>query len=376
MTALDSSTRPRSPEATRRNRRLRLPFLALGLSFFAAALYGGLWRLGWPLPHAERVGELHGPLMICGFFGTLIGLERSVALGKSWPFAAPLISSLAALALIAGLAPAYAAGAFALAAAILVAGSLTALRGGRRLFAAVLAGAAGCWGVGSLVWLITGAVAFAAPWWLLFLVLTISAERLDMSRLLGVTLTGVAGFLGCVALLIGGATTGLFDPRGSLLLGSGFALLAVWLLRHDIALRNLRHAAHLRFLGVSMTLGYLWMAIAGAALIAAPPSSFAYGYDMALHAILIGFVLSMALGHSVIVIPAITGAAAPYHAAMYGGLALLHASVVARLCGDLAGVEPLRLASGALTLTGMIAFGAVLGWRIKTAQRAPTAQAA
>ena len=358
--------RRRTPEATRRNRRLRLPFLALGLASFFAALYGGLWRLGWPLPHGERLGEIHGPLMICGFFGTLIGLERAVALGKSWCFAAPLLSCAAALSLFAGLPLAYAAALFTVSAAVLASASLTALRDDRQIFTALLAGAAVCWGVGSLVWLNTESVPPAAPWWLMFLVLTIAAERLDMSRLLGVSRVGLATFLGCVAILIGGASLGLFDPLGATLFGAGLLGLAAWLLRHDIALRNLRRAPHLRFFGVSMAVGYLWLGVAGAALMAAPPAIAPYGYDLTLHAILIGFVLSMAFGHSVIVIPAITGAAAPYHPTMYVGLALLHLSVAARICGDLLAVEPARLASGALTVCGLIAFGAALGWRIKS----------
>ena len=126
--------------------------------------------------------------------------------------------------------------------------------------------------------------------------LTIAAERLDMSRLLGVGRVGVAAFLACVALLFAGASLGLFDVAGSRLLGAGFLTLAVWLMRHDIALRNLRRAPHLRFFGASMFAGYVWMAAAGLGLIVASPASSPFGYDLALHAILIGFVLSMAMG--------------------------------------------------------------------------------
>ena len=93
MTAVPAAEGPRhirSAEETRKNWLRRLPILVLGLSFFVAALYGGLWRLGWPLPHAETLGALHGPLMISGFFGALIGLERAVALGFRWAFLTPL----------------------------------------------------------------------------------------------------------------------------------------------------------------------------------------------------------------------------------------------------------------------------------------------
>jgi hypothetical protein len=165
---------------------------------------------------------------------------------------------------------------------------------------------------------------------------------------------------------VGGASLGLFDRFGAPLLGIGFIALASWLLRHDVALRDLRRAPHLGFFGIAMGLGYLWLGVAGIALLAAPPAVAAFGYDMVLHAILIGFVLSMAMGHSVIVIPAMTGAAAPYHCSMYAGLALLHVSVATRLCGDVAGYDPARLASGALTLCGMFAFGAALGWRLSS----------
>ena len=134
--------------------------------------------------------------------------------------------------------------------------------------------------------------------------------------------------------------------------GAGFVALSLWLVRHDIALKNLRHAPHLQFFGACMSAGYLWLGVAGLALIATPPSTLAYGYDLALHAVLIGFVLSMAMGHSVIVIPAITGAAAPFHRAMYLGFAALHASVALRVASDLTAWDCGRMASEPLTILG------------------------
>ena len=41
--------------------------------------------------------------MVCGFLGTLIGVERAVALGAFWPYAAPLLTAVGTLALLAGL---------------------------------------------------------------------------------------------------------------------------------------------------------------------------------------------------------------------------------------------------------------------------------
>jgi hypothetical protein len=45
---------------------------------------------------------VHGPLMICGFLGTLICLERAVALASRspWSFAVPLINAAGAIVLL------------------------------------------------------------------------------------------------------------------------------------------------------------------------------------------------------------------------------------------------------------------------------------
>src|SRR5512142_3166925 len=85
---------------------LRFPVLALGIFALLAALWGGLLRLGWNFPPlAPVLTGIHGPLMVAGFLGTLISLERAVALRARWAFAAPVCSALGALVLITDLAP-------------------------------------------------------------------------------------------------------------------------------------------------------------------------------------------------------------------------------------------------------------------------------
>ena len=366
---VDAPRRRRTPEQTRADRRRRMPFLIFGLAFFACAIYGGLWRLGFDLPHGAAVAGLHGPLMICGFFGTLIGLERAVALGKGILFTSPALSIAGSLAAAAGAPERIVAALYLGAGVILAAASFSVLRVERHLFTLVLALGASAFAVGNAVWLAGGAIPDAVAWWLLFLVLTIAAERLEMSRLLGIGRTEQATFALIVLALLIGAAPGLFSPWGASLTGLGFLFLALWLVRHDIALRNIRRAPHLRFFGICMAAGYGWMALAGASLLLASPAAAAYGYDLVLHAVLIGFVLSMALGHSIIVIPALTGAAAPYHGSMYIGLALLHGSIALRVVSDLLEWQPGRMASGPLTLLGLIAFLVVLVRQIRAASR-------
>ena len=66
----------------------------------ACGVWLGLIRLGWnlPLPWPDQL-IAHGPLMVCGFLGTLISLERAVALGARWGYAAPMLVASGALAL-------------------------------------------------------------------------------------------------------------------------------------------------------------------------------------------------------------------------------------------------------------------------------------
>ena len=71
--------------------RWRLLFMALAGLSLLAGLWAGMLRLSWPLPLlASTVLPNHGPLMVTGFLGTLIGLERAVALKRRWPYGAPL----------------------------------------------------------------------------------------------------------------------------------------------------------------------------------------------------------------------------------------------------------------------------------------------
>ena len=74
--------------------------LFAGLSLLAG-LFGALILLGVVGPSAAaRLAGSHGLLMSFGFLGTLIALERAVALGQAWGYAAPLASGLAGIALI------------------------------------------------------------------------------------------------------------------------------------------------------------------------------------------------------------------------------------------------------------------------------------
>ena len=105
---MDAALAPPSPRATpeRRPAWWRVPFLLLGFAALFAGAGAGLARLGYTMPGAiADVAALHGPLMICGFFGVVIALERAVAIGRAWAYAAPALAGVGSVLVLFGAAP-------------------------------------------------------------------------------------------------------------------------------------------------------------------------------------------------------------------------------------------------------------------------------
>ncbi|MCK6461876.1 MAG: hypothetical protein L6Q95_18505, partial [Planctomycetes bacterium] len=84
---------------------LRVLLLLSGVVALITGAWGGLLRMSWQLPlpvrHANWI-TYHGPLMVVGFFGTLIGIERAVAHGRAWALLAPALSAAGGIAVALG----------------------------------------------------------------------------------------------------------------------------------------------------------------------------------------------------------------------------------------------------------------------------------
>lgn len=356
---LDAALRPET--APRPWMGMRIALLALGALALAAGLWGAMERLGWHLPHGAPLAAVHGPLMISGLFGTLISLERAVALGRGWSYAAPALSGLGTLALLGGAPESFGAGAYAAAAAVLTGGSLLIAMQQPAVFTGALLFGALAWLAGNILWLVGFPVPDLVGWWLAFLILTISGERLELSRLMPQRRGGEALFLFAIGLLLAGAQNGIPTENGAILFGLALIVTTLWLLRHDIARLNVRRTGQARFMAACMLTGYAWLGAAGLTLIALPPRGDGFGYDIALHAVLIGFVLSMVFGHALVILPAVARIRVRYAPVLYGPLLLLHASVALRTGAGLAGWDAGRKLSGILTLLALAAFvGAVI----------------
>lgn len=344
--------------APRGARRLRYLPLLCGAAALIAGLETGLARIGIALPSLPQLEELHGALMICGFFGTLISLERAVAIGKAWAYAAPALAAAGALALL--LHAPFAAGVlFLMAAAMLTLGTATIFVRHPAVFTAILTLAAAAWGVGTLVWLGARPMADVTGWWLLFLLLTIFGERLELSRLVHVSNNAKIAFLLALALIVVGLARGELAGASAPFTGLGLLASTAWLMAHDIARRTVRLAGQTRFSAMCMLAGYGWLGVTGLVLLLVRPDA-ALAYDAAVHGIALGFVLSMVFGHALIILPAVTGLRVRYHPALYAPLALLHAAVALRIASDLLGWVDARAASGPLTILALLLFAATV----------------
>jgi hypothetical protein len=339
-------------------RPIRFPLLVLGVAALLAALWGGLLRLGWNWPIIHRVlPAAHGPLMISGFLGTLIGLERAVALGHRWTYFAPVMTGLGALSLIAGAPAAVGASFMALGSLGLAAIFAQLVRRQPALFTVIIGLGALAWLVGNSLWLAGWPIFSVVPWWAGFLVLTIAGERLELSRFLPISRADQLVFLSGICLFLAGLLiTGMAFDSGARLSGLGLLALTLWLLRHDIARRGVQKAGLTRFVAVSLLSGYIWLGVAGllwfrlGGVVAGPY------YDAVLHAIFLGFVFSMIVGHAPIIFPAVLGMPVPFRTAFYSHLALLHMSLGLRMVGDLAPWWPGRLWGGLLNVLAVLLF--------------------
>jgi hypothetical protein len=336
--------------------RWRAPLLLSGFAALFLGISSGLARLGWSAP-APGLAGMHGPLMVCGFFGTVISLERAVALGRRWAYAAPLLAALATLASVLAL-PILVPMLATLGSIVLLASSLTIYRRQRAMFTLTLALAALCWSVGNLLWLSGWPIHAALPWWIAFLVLTIAGERLELSRLLPRARLARQAFAVLTGLLLAGGVFSLAAyAGGTLVVGAALVGLAFWLMRQDIARRTVRGRGLARYIAVCLLSGYAWLAVCGVAILASGGLGVAGPhYDLAVHALMLGFVFSMVFGHAPIIIPAVLRRELPYSAWFYVPLALLHGSLLLRVAGDVAFVATWRAWGGAGNAVALLAF--------------------
>lgn len=357
--------------------RLRLVFLVLAFISVMAGLNAALVRAGAlaPVPHAD-LGNIHGPLMIYGFLGTAIGLERAVSLQadrrRFWPYAAPLFAGVGGVSAIVmavspeassavknvGVSTRLMPGALWVASMLILLGIYLyiALRRQPSMSALIQILSAFVGASGIALWMKGYDVPAIVAWWLMFLVLTIISERLELARITfagaGVEFRVLLESAALVATLVCSLTA---PSIGMALLGVALAVLVADVAWHDVARRMVTSTGIPRFAATCMLGAYAWALCAAGMWIFMGATS-GYAYDLAVHALTIGFTLSMIVAHAPVIIPAVIRREVPYHRLMWVGWALIQVALLLRLTGGGRDVEALWRFGAALGVVAFLVF--------------------
>ncbi|WP_313556942.1 hypothetical protein [Miniimonas arenae] len=358
-----------------------------------AGLDGALLLLGLPAPlRLDRLEDVHGPLMVLGFVGTVIALERAVALRSRLGYAAPVLLGLGGLLLLSPLPNGVSRGVL-LAGAVALGLLYVALWRRQPSLPLAVEATGASLGVGAAgLWLAGVAVPFLAPWLVGFLVLTVLGERIELGavgRRLGPSDTTAPDGVGrpealALTLALGyaaSAALALIAPGvGYRLLGMTLVACLAVVLRLDVARRTVRTTGLPRYMAVAVLAGYAWLAVAGATWLLLGPQWQGRGYDAVLHAVFLGFVISMVMAHAPVILPAVVRRPLPYTPLLYGPLALLHVTLLVRVLAGDAWDLPVAVAGGGVgNIVAVLAFvvlALVSVVRGPRAARAPTPAAA
>ncbi|CUS01978.2 conserved membrane protein of unknown function [Candidatus Promineifilum breve] len=337
---------------------IRFPLLLLAIVALLFAIWAGLLRMGWVWPPVQPdLAAAHGPLMVSAFLGTVIGLERAVALNKRWAYLVPLLSALGGLLLIVGLSWTWAGRLLGLASLGLVVLFVLIVRQHATIYTWTMAAGSVAWLAGNILGLMGRPLYAVAPWWVAFLVLTIAGERLELSRVLRHSRRTIALFTLGVALFLAGIIGSLVSyDLGVRLTGLGMLALAAWLVVYDIARRNLRRDGLTRFIAWCLFSGYFWLAAGGALWLVYGGVMAGPIYDAILHSVFLGFVFAMIFGHAPLIFPSILGRPMAYLPAFYLPLVALHLSLALRVISDLFNFVTLRQWGGLLNGVTLLLF--------------------
>lgn len=305
--------------------------LPAGLALLAG-LDAGLLLLGLPAPvTTARLPEVHGMLLVLGFVGTLISLERAAALGRWYGFIAPALLGIGGVLLVVDPVP------LIVAKAVVASGAaafvLLYIPLWRRQYDAALLTqllGAGLALAGAVLWIGQDTFARIVPWLVGFLVLTIAAERVELARITMGPKAGIRLLLHAWAMTAALVVGLVFPHAGAILLGVVLLSLVGWLIVHDVARRTIRATGVTRYMAACILAGYVWLAVAGLVLLLGEPTGQA-AYDAVIHAVFLGYTFSMIMAHATTILPAVLRIPLPYRPAFWAPIALLQVALIVRV---------------------------------------------
>lgn len=316
--------------------------IPLSLVSLILGIVGGWFRLGWQIPVGPAAGQ-HGLLMVGSFLSTLILLEKAVVLPQKKILFFPFVNGLSLVFFLTHYP--------SIALSCLLIGSMS-LTGICLYFARkypsdhatlLLAGAVFLTAGHILLW-IKGLYPLAVPYWMGFLLCTITSERLELTKFLPVR-TRQKNLLWAALVVAGIGIMAPFHTWGQTVLATGMVSIGLWLLKYDMVSVAVRKSGIHRYNGALLGTGYIWLVMSG--LLTGLATHVPFYYDALLHTFFIGFVFNMLFAHAPVILPSVLGwTIKPYHPVLYLWAILLQASLLARILADVNGWALVRLWAG------------------------------
>ena len=334
----------------------RLPMIISAMVCLSGGLWTGLGRIGWNLPASLLVAH-HGAIMVGGFLGTLISLEKTIPLKRKSLLLIPVFNGLSIIPFFAGM-PTVAFYILIASSAALTGVFLFYLKKQRSIIYILMTAGSACWLVGNILLVTERFYPIAFPWWMAFVLLIIAAERLELMNFLPVSKFSKNILVTLLILFLSGVLLS-FHGIGNLVCASALIGISVWLMRNDVVGINLKKSGVQKFVAISLLAGYTSLLLTGIFMITLPDQWLTY--DALLHTFFIGFVFSMIFAHGPMILPGVIGISfSTYHKVFYGWLALLHVSLFIRIFADVTVATELRKISGMMTAIGIIGYFATL----------------
>lgn len=307
-----------------------IPLLILAMISLLVGIASGLQRMGWNLPLSTVVSN-HGVIMVGGFIGTLITLEKIIPLERKLLYAFPLLSGASVLLFFMKLASLSIICLILTSIGLSIVFLIYLVRTPSLVYFLMLSGAI-CWVIGNTLLFTHGSYPLSLSWWMGFVLFVIGSERLELMNFLPVSrnqkiIVVVLMVVFLVACLFS------FHGIGNYIAAISLIGVSLWLMRFDVVRINLKKQSLSRYTGIALLTGYCSLLLTGMfmfMLIRKP-----LGYDAQVHAFFIGFVFSMIFAHGPIILPGVLGISVkPYHPILYLWLLLLHSSWIVRVVAD------------------------------------------
>ena len=306
------------------------------------AIWTGLLRMGWGMPFTIALVH-HGALMVGSFLGTVIILERVVALKIKWLYILPVISGASGILFLMDNSR-IAVLLLMIASLGLMALYIIIISKYKHYYFYVMLFGAFCWFVGNYYLFQQTLYAMSVNWWMAFILFTVVGERLELGKFMPPRKLKLPLFWIAVSIVFLGLVLP-YHGIGSVTTGIGFMAISLWLFRYDIIRKSIKVKGIHRYTAVMLGFGYVWLFITGALFIVNDLSVF--HYDAVVHTFFIGFTFSMIFAHGPIIFPGVAGFPfKPFHPVLYWLGGLLQLSLLVRISADLLNHVILRKSAG------------------------------